>query len=110
MLAASDINGFISSDLVPRNKASVKGAAGTVDTEYFLYWVKEYLVTWLGKYERGDARSIVLVDNTSMHITDDVVDAITSAGAVVICATPYSPHLNQINNFIFYNKSYLKRN
>ena len=52
LIAAADIKGFIPSacHTVQRDELSDEGAAGTVDGEYFLYWVKEYLVPTLGNY------------------------------------------------------------
>ena len=102
MLAAADINGFIPSacHFEERNKSSKEGTTRTVDAEYFLYWVKAFLVPWLGNYERGDPRSFVLIDNTSTHMNEYAVDAITSAGAVVIYAALYSPHLTSFRNLI----------
>ena len=43
LLAAADINGFIPAacHTVNRDEISDEGAAGTVNLDYFLYWVKE---------------------------------------------------------------------
>lgn len=47
LIAAADINGFIpcACHTVVRDEISDEGAAGTVDGDYFLYWVKNYLCT-----------------------------------------------------------------
>ena len=68
-MAAADIRGFIVSacHTVLRDQISEEGAAGTVDGDYFLYWIKEYLCPVLGNFEMGEPRSVVLMDNTSAH-------------------------------------------
>ena len=112
LLAAADINGFIPSacHTVMRDEISEEGAAGTVDSDYFLHWVKTYLCPVLGNYERGEPRSVVLMDNASTHMSDEVEDAITATGAVLIYGPPYSPHLNPIELYFGMYKKYLKKN
>ena len=62
LLAAADINGFIpvAYNTVIRDEISDEGSAGTVDGEYFLYWVKNYLCPILGSYKLGESRLVVL--------------------------------------------------
>ena len=112
LLAAADVNGFIPAacHTVRRDEISDEGAAGTVDAEYFLDWVKNYLCPVLGRYQFGEARSVVLMDNASTHMSSAVEDAIKEAGAVLIYMPPYSPFLNPIENFFYIYKAYLKRN
>ena len=56
LIAAADINGFIPAacHTVLRDEISEEGAAGTVDGEYFKYWVKYYLCPMLGSYKFGE--------------------------------------------------------
>ena len=112
MIAAADINGFIVSacHTVLRDQISEEGAAGTVDSEYFLYWVKTYLCPILGRYELGEPRSVVFLDNATTHMAEEVEEAINEVGAIVIYGAPYSPHLNPIENYFSLYKAYLKRN
>ena len=112
LMAAADVNGFIPSacHTVMRDELSEEGAAGTVDGEYFLYWVQEYLCPMLGDYKRGEPRLVVMTDNASTHMSDDVEKAIEATGAVLIYGAPYSPHLNPIEHYFAIYKSYLKRN
>ena len=111
-MAAADINSFIPfcCHLVDRNKTSDEGAAGTVDAEYFLFWVKNFLCPMLGNYAKGEPRSVVFMDNASTHMTAEVEIAIAETGAIWIYGAPYSPHLNPIENFFSLYKAYLKRN
>ena len=112
LIAAADIHGFIPSacNTILRDEISEEGAAGTIDAEYFLYWVENYLCPVLGRYEFGEPRSDVLLDNASTHMNVEVVNAITKTGAVVIYISPYSPFLNPIENYFYIYKSYLKLN
>ena len=112
MLAAADINGFIPSacHTVLRNELSDEGAAGTVDSAYFLHWVTNYLCPHLGNYQLGEPRSVVLMDNASTHMSDEVESVIRATGAVLIYCAPFSPHLNPIEPYFAKYKSYLKRN
>ena len=112
MIAAADINGFIPfcCHLVERKETSDEGAAGTVDGDYFLWWVKNFLCPKLGNYRNGEERSVVFMDNASTHMTAEVEIAIAATGAEMIYGAPYSPHLNPIENYFSLYKSYLKRN
>ena len=112
LLAAADVNGFIPSacHTVQRDDISDESAAGTVDADYFLYWVKTYLCPVLGNYEYGEPRSVVLMDNASTHLGDEVERAIESTGAILIYSAPYSPCLNPIELYFGEYKKYLKKN
>lgn len=90
MIAAADVNGFLSSacHTVIRDEISEEGAAGTVDGEYILHWIKEYLCPMLGNYMLGEARSVVLLDNASTRMSDEITHAIEATGAVVIYSAP----------------------
>lgn len=112
LIAAANINGFIPSacHIVERDVISEEGAAGTVDKDYFLYWVRKYLCPVLGNYANGEPNSVLLLDNASTHMQDEVVEAIEACGAVIIYGAPYSPHLNPIEKYFSVYKSYLKRN
>ena len=106
-----DINGYIpvACHTVVRDEISDEGAAGTVDGDYFLYWVKEYLCPILGSYELGEARSVVLMDNASTHMSDEIESAIQATGAILIYGAPFSPHLNPIEFYFACYKAHLKK-
>jgi len=112
LMAAGDVNGFkpCACHTVLRDEISDKSEAGTVDGEYFLSWVKEFLCPVLGKYEFGEVRSVVLMDNASTHMLDEIQRAINAAGAVSIYGPPFSPHLNPIEPYFNLYKSHLKQN
>jgi len=110
LIAAADINGFIESacDTVLRDEISDEGAAGTVDREYFVNWVRTKLCPVLGRYEYGEPRSVVMLDNASTHMCTDVTDLIEATGAVIIYSAPFSPQLNPIENYFSMYKRHLK--
>ena len=112
LIAAADVGGFIPAacHTVLRDEISEEGAAGTVDAEYFQYWIENYLCPVLGRYEYGEPRSVVLLDNASTHMNVEVLKVIHRTGAVAIYISPYSPFLNPIENYFFIYKSYLKNN
>lgn len=112
LLAAADVNGFIpvACHTVMRDQISEEGAAGTVDTEYFEYWVERYLCPVLGRYAYGEPRSVVLLDNASTHMSERVQELIYATGATLIYGAPNSYHLNPIENYFSLYKAYLKRN
>ena len=112
VIAAADINGFIPAacHTVVRDEILDEGAAGTVNGEYFLYWIKNYLCPVLGNYERGEIRSVVMMDNASTHMSDEIESAILETGAVLLYGAPFSPHLNPIELYFGCYKAYLKRN
>jgi len=81
-----------------------------MDGDYFLYWVKEYLVPVLGNYQHGEPRSVVMMDDESTHMSDEIQAVIEDVGAVLMYGVPFSPHLNPIKNYFSIYKKYIKRN
>ena len=71
-IAAVNVNGFIPSacHTVLRDELSDEGTTGTVDGEYFLHLVKDYLCHILGNYALGEPRSVMMMDNASTHMKD----------------------------------------
>ena len=98
LIAAADINGFIPAacETVIRDEISDEGAAGTVDSDYFVYWVEHFLCPVLGNYQMGEPRSVVMMDNASTHYSDRVEELIQDAGAALIYGPPFLPHINPI--------------
>lgn len=113
VLAAADINGFIveSCELVrrKRNAQDLDPEAGTIDTDRFVDWVEQKLVPVLGSYLLGQPRSIVVLDNASIHLDDRILDAVTQKGALLVYQSAYSPDLNPIETCFHQYKSHLKR-
>ena len=112
MIIAANIDGFIPAtcEIFHRNEASDEGAAGTVDRDNFVEWVRDKLVPSLGNYQKGERRSIVVMNNASTHMFEEVRDLIEDAGAVLLYTDPYSPDLNPIEKMFNIYKMCLKKN
>ena len=113
LLAACDVNGFIveACELVERerNRHDDDPFRGTIDTERFEHWVEHKLCPSLGRYAFQEPRSIVFLDNATIHYGERVVDLIRSTGAIIMYTSPYSPDLNTIELMFASYKHYLKR-
>ena len=112
LIPAANIWGFISLayHTVQRDEVSDERVAGTVDGDYFLYYVTDYLVPMLGNYQCGEPRSVVMMDNTLTHISDEIQAVIEDVSAVLIYGALLSPHLNPIENYFSIYKKKIKRN
>ena len=72
--------------------------------------MKEYLCPVLGNYELGDPQSVVLMDNASTHMGDEIEKAINDVVAILVYGVPFSPHLNPIEYYFSQYRSHLKCN
>jgi transposase len=113
MIAACDINGFIidTCETIERERgiSDKDETLGTVHRERFRLWIENKLLPVLGDVSRMEDRSIVVMDNASIHISDEIEQLIESVGAKVVYLPPYSPDLNPIEMMFGHYKSYLKR-
>ena len=113
LLAAADLDGFVPAitELIERKKSSddTDETRGTIDTERFVLWVRERLCPHLGNALKGEARSVVVMDNASIHQDSRVKDMIEEKGAVLIYCSPYSPDLNPIEFCFHQYKAALRR-
>ncbi|CAJ1934662.1 unnamed protein product [Cylindrotheca closterium] len=83
---------------------------GTVDTERFGQFVEQRLVPILGQYTEKEPNSVVIMDNASIHMSDQIEEMISAAGAMLLFTAPYSPHINPIEYFFSTYKKGLARN
>ena len=68
---------------------------GTMNGERFTKFVRNVLLPHLNPFNSVNPRSVVIMDNASIHHVDQVVDLIErQAGAKVCFLPPYSPDLN----------------
>ena len=109
LIAAVDKSGFIKEACrvvwMKKSDSDLEPTRGTVDTERFISYLEEDLLPVLGNFEWNEPRSVVILDNASIHKDPRVVHLIEGVGAKVIWTAPYSPWLNPIEHcFSFYKR------
>ena len=113
LLAACDWNGFIweaCETVQQKSSSSDKDAShGTIDGDRFVDWLRTGLLPGLGNYSLGEPRSIVVMDNATIHGHPDVEELINSKGAILIKLPAYSPQFNPIELMFGHYKKQLKR-
>lgn len=93
-----------------RNANDNDDEAGTIDADRFVQWVEYKLVPTLGNYHLGEARSIVVMDNATIHMDARILQLISGVGALLIYQAAYSPDMDPIEFAFHQYKAYLKRN
>ena len=83
---------------------------GSVNGETFLEFVCRSLIPILLPFDGDNPRSIVVMDNASIHHIQEVTDLITATGALLRFLPPYSPDLNPIELAFSKVKAFLKAN
>ena len=71
--------------------------------------MNQKLMPSLGNYALCEENSIVILDNATIHHSEEIVNLIESRGAKIIHLPPYSPDLNPIELMFGVYKSALKR-
>lgn len=82
---------------------------GSVNGDIFLDFLRGTLIPNMQQYDGIASRSIVILDNCSIHHVTEVTELFREAGIVVFYLPPYSPDLNPIEELFSYVKYYLKR-
>lgn len=84
---------------------------GTVDGEKFVDFITEYLLPILMPFNYVNPRSVVIMDNASIHHVDEVTDLIEKqCGAKLCFLPPYSPDLMPAEGVFSQVKSIMKEN
>ena len=113
MIGVCDLNGFVpqACELIrrKRNAEDNDNEAGTIDAERFVEWVQFKLVPTLGVYALGEPRSVVVMDNATIHKDIRVYNLIIATGALLIFQSAYSPDLDPIEFCFHQYKAYLRR-
>mmetsp|Transcript_18039 Transcript_18039/g.44576 ORF Transcript_18039/g.44576 Transcript_18039/m.44576 type:complete len:454 (+) Transcript_18039:204-1565(+) len=113
LIGACDIKGFVphACKIVERerDKTDRDPERGTVDSERFEKYLVDCVLPVLGDCSRQEPRSLVIMDNASIHCSDRVRQLIESVGACLIYTAPYSPDLNPIEWMFSVYKAGLKR-
>jgi len=82
----------------------------TVTGEIFQQFVEQPLIPILQPFDGTNARSVVVMDNASVHHINTVEDRIHQMGAIVRFLPPYSPDLNPMEEVFSKLKLFLKHN
>ena len=82
----------------------------SVDGEVFLSFIRKYLLPIIMPFNGVNPKSVVVLDNASIHHVSSVFETITRVGALVRFLPPYSPDMNPIEEVFAEVKQYLKAN
>jgi len=82
----------------------------TVNGDVFLQFVEQCLVPVLQPFNGSNARSVVIMDNASIHHVARVVERIQQTGAIIHFLPPYSPELNPAEEVFSKIKKFLANN
>ena len=82
--------------------------ASTVNGETFYDFLRGTLIPELCPFNGYNPRSIIIMDNCSIHRIQEVTDLLNNAGILTIFLPPYSPDMNPIELTFSYIKAYLK--
>ena len=82
----------------------------TVNSETFCTFLEQCLLPHLLPFNGVNPRSVVIMDNASIHHTESVVSLIEEVGALVHYLPPYSPDMNPIEETFSKVKGFLKAN
>ena len=86
-------------------------AEGTMNGERFTKFVRNVLLPHLNPFNGVNPRSVVIMDNATIHHVDQVVDLVEKqAGAKLCFLPPYSPDLNPAEGVFSQVKSIMKQN
>lgn len=81
-----------------------------MDGQIFCTFVERNLLPQLLPFNGTNPRSVVIMDNESIHHVDDAIKLIEDTGALVHFLPPYSPDLNPIEEAFSKLKYFLKAN
>lgn len=85
-------------------------AETSVNGEVFLDFVRKCLLPLLLPFDGNNEKSIVVLDNASIHHVNCVVDTIRSVGSLVRFLPPYSPDINPIEEVFAEVKHWISTN
>lgn len=81
---------------------------GSVNGEVFYDFTEKILIPQLMPFDGKNPRSVVVLDNCSIHHIDGITDMINEVGALVHFLPPYSPDYNPIENMFSKLKGEMK--
>ena len=84
---------------------------GTMDGDYFVRFLRNCLLPILQPFNWLNKRSVVVLDNASIHHVQEVRDLVeTQAGSKICYLPPYSPDLNPAEGVFSQIKNIMKSN
>lgn len=96
-IASMSTEGLMSVELVQRS----------VNGDIFFDYITGNLIPKMSKFP--DRQSVVVMDNCSIHCTQEVQDVLQQAGILAIYLPPYSPDLMPLEESFSSVKSYLRK-
>jgi transposase len=115
MMGVADVNGFVQYACVCFRRDALCddpqcGASGNVNTQVFIDWLTLKILPLLGNFEKGEPRSIVNLDNSSIHMDDETASLIHIKGAYILYTAAFSPDINPIEKMFVIYKACVKQN
>ena len=83
---------------------------GTTNGEKFAHFLERCIVPILQPFNGSNLRSIVVLDNASIHHIERIQHLIDATGALIRYLPPYSPDLNPIEEVFAQVKQFLRGN
>ena len=80
----------------------------TVNSDKFYDFIRGYLIPQMTPFDGISPRSIVIMDNCSIHHVSEIKTLLDSVGIPLFFLPPYSPDFNPIEETFSYVKSYLR--
>ena len=84
-------------------------SSGSVNSNIFYDFIRGSLIPQMHPFDRESPKSIVIMDNCSIHHVSEVEQLFDAVGIVVLFLPPYSPDYNPIEQTFSYVKYYLKQ-
>ena len=81
----------------------------SVNADIFFNFARSTLIPNMQQFNATNPRSVVVMDNLSVHHTDEVLGLFDQAGIPVFFLPPYSPDLNPAEECFSYVKAYLRK-
>lgn len=81
---------------------------GSVDSQKFFDFVRGSLIPQMHTFDGSSPKSIVILDNCSIHRVQEIKRLFTAVGILVFFLPPYSPDYNPIEEAFGFLKSYLR--
>ena len=83
---------------------------GSVDGETFSRFIERCIVPIMQPFNGSNPRSVLVLDNASVHHVKEVHELIIGCGAIIRYLPPYSPDFNPLEEVFAQIKRFLRRN